>query len=486
MENLILKTDINDMKNNKSTLLAPTTFFIFSIISYIMEFKTGLMFSLAAVWLWGLLYTLKRLNDRVVLFAFHLTIFTFLMARLFIDDFASGYTSDYSEGAQAVTHYSAAAEYFIYFVLTLSLYFVQVGYLLGNKEDAIGGGRNVSYSVAYIEKVKTISKRLSYLLYVFTIFTTVEMIMYIWSNGYLAFYLSFDRSLPYFFYTLDAAFGFAFFLFLACMPEKKEAKPLIYLYLLRACLALLSGQRSGFILPVLFIIIYMFLRNSMTPNDLWIGRKGKIALMAAFPFICAFMFVVMLIRGDNAGGNEGLLTYFLDFFYQLGGSVKILGLSYDMQGNIPDGQFYSLGPLIRWFDGNFVTQLLGLGHRYENASVEMAIKGHSLGSFLTYNTDEYRYLNGGNLATSYIAELWLDFGYIGVAIGSIIYGRIMANVLTFAKNNLWKATIAFIMMYNIIYAPRACYIYFITECMSYSFIVIVIYIYLRTRNLQRV
>lgn len=472
------------MNNSKSKLIAPTAFFIISIMSFVLEFKAGLMFSLAAVWLWGLSYTLKRLNDRVVLFAFHLTIFTFLMARLFIDDFASGYTSDYTENAQTVAHYSRSAEYFIYFVLTLSLYFVQIGYLFRNKEGAIEVSMNKSYSRVYIDKVKVISKRLSYLLYVFTIFTTLEMIMYIWSNGYLAYYLSFNHSLPHAFYTLDAAFGFAFFLFLACMPEKKEAKPLIYLYLLRACLALLSGQRSSFILPALFIVIYLFLRSSMTPEDPWIGRKGKIALLASFPFVCASMFVVMLIRGDNAGGNEGLFTYFLDFFYQQGGSVKILGLSYDMQGNIPDGQLYSLGPLIRWFDGNFVTQLLGLGHRYEEVTVEMAMKGHNLGSFLTYNSDEYKYLNGGNYASSYIAELWLDFGYVGVVVGSIIYGRIMADVLTFAKNNLWKATIAFIMMYNIIYAPRACYIYFITECMSYSFIVIVIYINFNTRNLQ--
>lgn len=473
------------MYTNRSALITPTVFFIVSIVSFIIEFKAGLMSSLAIVWLWGLAYTLKRLNDRVVLFAFHLTIFTFLMARLFIDDFASGYTSDYTEGAQAVSRYSGSAEYFIYFVLTLSLYFVQVGYLIVNNENGLEGYVNHSYSLAYIERVKTISKRLSYLLYIFTVLTTLEMIMYIWSNGYLAFYLSFDRSLPYFFYTLDAAFGFAFFLFLACMPEKKEAKPLIILYVLRACLALLSGQRNGFILPVLFIVIYMFLRNSMTPNDLWLGRKGKIVLLASFPFLCASMFIIMLIRGDNVGDNEGIFTYFLDFFYQLGGSVKVLGYSYDIQGYIPDGQTYTFGALVRWFDGNFVTQLLGFGHKYENASIEMAMKGHNLGSFLTYNTDEYRYLNGGNLASSYIAELWLDYGYIGVAVGSLVYGRIMASVLTFAKNNLWKATIAFIMMYNIIYAPRASYIFFVTECMSYSFIVMVIYIYFRTRNLQK-
>ena len=270
------------------------------------------------------------------------------------------------------------------------------------------------------------------------------------------------------------------------MPEKKEAIPLIGLYLLRACIALLSGQRNGFILPVLFIIIYFYLRNSITPNNQWIGRRGKMLLIVSFPFLCASMFIIMLIRGDNNLGNEGLVTYFIDFFYQLGGSVKVLGYSYDLQACVPEGQNYVFGPLIRWVDSNFVTQLLGLGHHYENASVDMALHGHSLGSFLTYNVNQYRYLHGGNLASSYIAELWLNYGFFGVAIGSLIYGRIMASVLFFARKNIWKATIAFIMMYNIIYAPRASYIYFVTECMSYSFIAIVIYIYFRTRNIPKI
>lgn len=223
----------------------------------------------------------------------------------------------------------------------------------------------------------------------------------------------------------------------------------------------------------------------MSPNDLWISRRGKIMLLVSFPFLCASMFIIMLIRGDNGLGNESLITYFIDFFYQLGGSVNVLGYSYDLQGIIPENQNYTFGPLIRWIDNNFITQLVGLGHQYENASVEMALRGHSLGSFLTYNINEYRYLHGGNLASSYIAELWLDYGFIGVAIGSFIYGRIMASVLSFARKNIWKATIAFIMIYNIIYAPRASYMYFITECMSYSFIVIAFYIYLRTRNISR-
>lgn len=457
---------------------------IISTITYYSEYKYGLMASLAAVWVIGLSYSIKRLEKRIVLLAFYVTIFSFLMARLFIDDFVSGYKSDYSEEARSVVHYSYSAGLFIYYAITLSLSFVFLGYIAYDKSEIIGI-RNSMANSAYVEKVKAISKRLSYAFYIFTVLTALEMVFYIWQNSYIAFYLTFEPSLPHVVYTLDAAFGFAFFLFLACMPNKKEAKPLIYLYLLRACIALLTGQRNSFVLPVLFIIIYFFIRNTLSPNDLWIEKRGKLLLVIFFPLFCVSMFVIMLIRGGNSSENESLIIYFVDFFYQLGTSVKVLGYSYDLQAIIPDGQNYTFGPLIRWFDGNVIAQLLGFGHHYENASVDMALHGHSLGSFLTYNVDKYRYLHGGNLASSYIAELWLDYGFIGVAVGSFIYGRIMARVMSFSKKNVWKTTVTFIMIYNIIYAPRASYMYFISECLSYSFIAIYVYIYIRTSHLSR-
>ena len=483
MEYSIITAQINMLMFSKQiSILLNILFIIISSVSYLFEYKLGLMISMASVWIIGISYSVKKIGDRVVLFAFYITMFTFLMARLFIDDFASGYKSDYSEEAHNVMHYSLLAQYFIYYAITLSLIFVFLGFVVHSKE-CVSFKQPVSYiNDLYRLKVKDMSKKISYVLYIFSVFTALEMVLYIWANGYLSFYLSFVPSLPHIFYTFDAAFGFSFFLFLACMPSKKEAKPLIFLYLLRASIALLSGQRNSFILPASFIIIYLFIRNTLSPNDLWIGKRGKIALLVSFPFLCASMFIIMLVRGESEFGHESIITYFVDFFYQLGGSVKVLGFSYDLKDAVPNGQNYTLGPLIRWFDSNYIAQLLGFGKYFDSASVEMALHGNNLGSFLTYKVDEYRYLHGGNLASSYIAELWLDYGFTGVAIGSYIYGLIMAKVISFSRKNIWKVAVVFIMVYNIIYAPRASYLYFLTECLSYSFIVIAIFIHFRARS----
>ena len=92
------------MFSKQVSLILTFLLFALSTVSYLIESKIGLMASLAAVWVIGLSYSLKQIEDRIVLFAFYLTIFTFLMARLFIDDFASGYKSTYTEAAQSVLH----------------------------------------------------------------------------------------------------------------------------------------------------------------------------------------------------------------------------------------------------------------------------------------------------------------------------------------------------------------------------------------------
>ena len=161
------------MFSKNVSVLLTVLLFLISTVSYLMEDKLGLMVSLAAVWIVGLSYSLKRLEERIVLFAFYITIFTFLMARLFIDDFASGYKSDYTEEAQSVLHYSHLAGYFIYYVITLSLVFVFLGYVVCNKEKRSNGIECSIGRSAYSQAVKVISKRLSYVLYIFTVFTTL-------------------------------------------------------------------------------------------------------------------------------------------------------------------------------------------------------------------------------------------------------------------------------------------------------------------------
>ena len=450
-------------------------------VFYVIQVKVGLVVVLMLYWLYCLLYSLKKIDARISFFSFLITFFTFLLSRLFIDTLLPDFSSDYTVNVSNKLPYSLNAEPFVFYVLIVSLVGLSLGFL--KNSDKLSSVTCIENPL-YINKIRLLSRRLSYLFFIFTLVVTIEKIRYIWSNGYVDFYLNYKEGLPHIFYTLAAAYKFAFFIFLSTLPSKKESKLLIFLYLFEACVSLLTGQRGSFVTPLLFIIIYLFFRNSLSPEDPWISKKGKLAITISLPLFCAAMFLVMLIRADNEIGNDSVMTLFLNFFYQLGGSEKIIGYAYDYQSSVPNGQWYSLGPIIRFFHGNPISLLLG-GEAISSQSVEMAIHGHELGSFLTYKTDEYRYLSGGNIASSYVAELWLDFGFIGVFIGSFIYGKILGSIVTLSSNNIWKTTIGFIMINRILTAPRSNFMLFVTDCLSFSFLIMIIYILFECNGLPR-
>lgn len=453
---------------------------VFGALSYFFQIRFALVIILMLLWGYCLLYSIKKINERVVLFSFLVTFFTFLLSRLFITTLFPFFQSDYTLGATSRMLYSSEAELFIYFSLIVSLAGFSVGYLSSkNNKSKLNRRENP----LYIKTVRLISRKLTYLFFLFTLIVTIEKIRYIWTNGYVDFYLTYRETLPHIFYTLSFAYKFAFFIFLSSMPSRREAKPLILLYIFEACVSLLTGQRGAFLTPILFMVIYFFIRSSMSPEDPWIGRKGKLALFISLPVICVGMFLVMLIRGDNEVGNDNFFTLFLNFFYQLGGSENIIGYSYDFKSKIPDGQWYSLGPVLRFVQDNPIASLLGLGEAFQSQSVEMATRGHELGSFLTYNTDEYRYISGGNIASSYVAELWLDFGFFGVIVGNYIYGRIMGSVNMLFCSNIWITTLVLVMMNRILTAPRASFMFFVTDCLSFSFLLIVIFIVSRCKGI---
>lgn len=465
--------------SNHYYILAIIISLIFGSLAYLCQLKGVLLAILVLLWVYSLIFSLRNIDKKIAFCSFLVTFFVFLLGRIFIDNFFPGFESDYTMEVDNRDSYSKVANYFVLYSLILSLSGLCIGYLSKNKVIV----SNKIENPVYLKRIREISKRMTIFFFLFVLLVTFEKIRYILDNGYINYYLTFKESLPHICYTLASSYKFAFFIFLASFPSKKEVWPLLFLYLMEACVSLLTGQRGSFITPLLFVIIYFFVRNSLSPQDPWIGRKGKIALVVTIPILCASMFLVMLLRGDNETGSFDFFTLFLNFFYQQGGSQVVVGFAYDFEPIIPKGQWYSLGPLIRFFSDNPITNILGISESIEYQSIEMATKGHELGSFITYRADPNRYFSGGNLASSYVAELWLDFGYIGILIGSFIYGRILASISFLSKPNIWKTTVLFIMIYRIMLAPRASFALFITDCLSFSFIIMILYMLGRCKGI---
>lgn len=84
------------------------------------------------------------------------------------------------------------------------------------------------------------------------------------------------------------------------------------------------------------------------------------------------------------------------------------------------------------------------------------------------------------MGTCYVAELFHDFGYVGVAIGNFVYGCVMTSIGKIWNKvktyNVWITAIGFAMVESFIKAPRWNYdifvAYFLDLGMWMSFIAV--------------
>lgn len=96
----------------------------------------------------------------------------------------------------------------------------------------------------------------------------------------------------------------------------------------------------------------------------------------------------------------------------------------------PDA-YYSLYNTLKWLSDSWIDHLLNLNLNFEfgRQSLETAISGTYLADFVSYNANPTTYLTGMGYGSCYLEELYVDFGYIGVFLGNVIYGILLCVLL---------------------------------------------------------
>ena len=459
----------------------PIVIIVLAILTFLfMLIPTIRLWVLFALWCALVLFSIKKITNRITLLVFHLTIFIFLLSQLILPYFVNNEYIQFR--STEIINFRPATYQFIYSVIFIALIMSFAGFSCINasqhkhKKESSGKER-------YYRRIRSAAKMLIWISIGFYCIEILEKVIFVWHNGYLSYYSSFVKSLPSIIYKIASIFQLSFFLYMATLPSKGEAKKFIFIYLLIGFLSLLIGGRSEFMLAIIFIIVYMFLRNYIDNKQSWITRKGIILVIMFVPIICAAMFLVMIIRGGGEmSGTFGIIDLAINLLFQQGNSFQIIGLSYEMENSFPEGQYYSMGPLINNFNDNFIFHLIGISHSYVPQTVEMAMCGHSLGSYLTYIIDPSRYLAGGGFGSSYIAEAWLDGGYFGVLFWSFTYGVVLAKIYCWIKSNVWLSCLSFYMLVNIVFAPRGHVISFISEFISPTYFLVMIIVYLYAKH----
>lgn len=439
----------------------------FIVCSVIGE-QTLMTVMLLSLFLVELVYAVRSINKNIILLLFLVAFFTFLMGRLIMPLFIN--MSDYSNVFFSWLDFKPKTYFHVILSLFLALLFLFFSYTITEAKNSNKLFSNFNPESPRILFIRKWAKIILWISFPFALLVVGEKILYVFSHGYSGMLLEQVSVLPPFVVILSVLFEYMVYLFLATLPSKHEAKYVIIIYVIFAITNILGGDRGECILSLFVVIYYVFLRNRLYSGSTeWIGRKGIITMLLAAPLSAMLLYSIAFIRDSRSVENDTATLLISGFFYQQGSSMNVIACAYEDEKMLPQGKWYSIGPIIDYFKINYLSRILFGTKPYKVGSQELAVKGNSLASAITYLENTKFYESGGGMGSSYIAEAYYDFGYIGIVLYSLLYGFVLASIPKWNAKNVWLSVIALVFLKFIMYAPRASATAFIAAAASVAF-----------------
>lgn len=449
---------------------------IFILFSFI-DNQTVMTASLLTLFILELIYALRSIYKNIILLLFLVGFFTFLMGRLILPLFIN--MSDYSFIFFSYMDFKPETNFHVIISLYITLFFIffsYVSYEVKIPKNLKPGFEPRSPRILFIRKC---AKFCLWVSFPFVLLVVFEKIRYVLTYGYSGMLLEGESQLPSIIIILAVLFEYMVYLFLATLPSKREVKTVIILYIIFAITNIIGGDRGECMLALFVIIYYYFLRNRLYrgPKE-WIGRKGIITMVMIAPLTAIALFSIAFLRDSKSIENNNVMLLVGGFFFQQGASMNVIACEYEDENKLPKGKWYSIGPLTDYLKTNYVSRLVFGTEPYPVGSHELATKGNSLDSAITYVESPAFYERGGGMGSSFIAEAFYDFGYIGIVLYSLLYGFVLASIPKWNSKNIWLSVVAFVFLKYIMYAPRARATAFIASAASVSFWPIALIIFL--------
>lgn len=283
-------------------------------------------------------------------------------------------------------------------------------------------------------------------------------IIYVLRYGYLSLYLVQGNVLflNSFLDIFDKLYFFGFYGFLATFPSKKELRSPIILYIIYSFLSIMTGIRGIIVLNFLFILWYLAKRDEHFKEEKDIITKNRMILISLIGVIAVTMLYDYGFARVGANSQEStFLGKILAFIGAQGGSGRLVALGLENRDAIlsyisplrilfaPAINFLMNNSLVRSFTGGHI----GQGYSALESNPDF-------GAVITFVTNKTAYLAGGGLGSSFIAELAVSFGIIGVLIGCIFIGRLIRYIDSNSLDS-WGKNVFMLNLFSLVtYLPR--------------------------------
>ena len=428
---------------------------VFGGLCFTMAFfsasQKGMFISILLLLSGGLCFAVAKFFGHMNYLLFLLSFFSFMLGRMTADFLAYGTIGlPFSENTANHMLLSIALSLAaLQRGFCFSAYFLRKAkrYVVWSKKRLRGDGFR-----AYNHRLRNYGKSLFFLSAFFVVAVNLERFVFIQTHSYVELYTGFISRIPRVLQIIGNMYLASFSVYLATCPKKKECVFPICVFLFITGSVLLTGDRGEFIINTAMVLVYVFWRQNRD-GEVWIGSEVIICGIIALPFMIAGLSFFVYLREGVDIGELSLLSQFTRFFRVTGKTVDILGYGKDYAGQLPRS-FYSLGELIDYCIYNPITRAVldiekPKAHTVEYAQT-MRSFAHSISFYITPDT----YLNGHGLGSAYVAEVYYDFGYVGIVVCNFIYGYFMASFYYIKKERPMHIAACLIAMRIMFYIPR--------------------------------
>ncbi len=430
-----------------------------AIVSLIKEVNILFSFVLI-VWLGIVSYCMTDIKTHIVLFCFSVSFFVFLIGRELCFAFF---------GLPRYYTYLDTHNNITFFLMIISMLSLMIGYIIADRYSVFARGKTVvikrrtermpAYPHFFFETdiqrtgVRKAAEIAFYFCLACSLLDVWKQIQLVRNVGYTGTYMAANTVssgvLAYF-----ASFTIvALSIFLATCPPRKSSWTALMAYEAYGVLTMLTGHRYTFVAISMYFLTYIIYRHKLEGH--WISKSLVIAIVIAAPFVIVLMNVIDTQRGGRTeifnGGTMHAMIRFLD---QQGGSVNCIKRIFYYKDKLSDMIFTSLSNTRAvLFENAILRRVFGI-QVYSGNSLENALNGHYLSHRLSWYEYGELYLRGHGVGSCYIAELFHDFGVIGVMLGNLIYGYVIRRTTDIGDRHYFGNALVFASQYYIYLAPR--------------------------------
>lgn len=416
---------------------------LISLIIFLFLQKNIVTVLLFTLWMNMMIFAYNKLNERIVLFMFLVAFFVFLLGREFLEVFFSYKTENFSEEIFIHTN-----KVLICSLLTLFLsYFFLEGFIF-SKSFGAKRGRDL-----FAESLSDVTKKAFFVFIAMAMVYTLIEIYFVANNGYYAYYTHFKERLSQNIFLLlfskaELFLNVSLCCFLATFPKKKEVDKLSAAYFIYIFIDIFTGARSSFVLGIQFLFIYYAYRHFLDPSEKFLSKGKVLLILLAIPVLLLGLATVEYLRAGDSMQAGGPFSALLDFVYDQGVSINVIKRSYQYRNLLRGDRLYSLfflhtGVFSFFFSRGFIGN-----------SLQNGIDGYNLTHVLSYILLGDFYLSGRGIGTSYIAELFHDFGMKGVIIGNMLLSYVLCAARRFLYGNILSRIVKLLIIQSILWMPR--------------------------------